>query len=97
MACILYFIQMWSIVSHVVGNDGTASDMFEATPEITDYECYYGAVDAFHEECFNLGHNDYALRVIFALANLCESGFQLSAIVDAISETCNHVPKIEIV
>jgi hypothetical protein len=26
------------------------------------YECYYAAVDLFHDRCYNLGKNDYALR-----------------------------------
>ena len=54
------------------------------------YDCYYTAVDAFHAKCFNVGRNDYALRMLNAFVNLCESGFEQEDITSAIQKNCVH-------
>ena len=54
------------------------------------YDCYYAAVDEFHDKCFNVGKNDYALRMLNTFVNLCERGFDEEVIKAAIHSNCNH-------
>jgi len=59
---------------------------------LTKFDCYYAAVDAFHANCFNLGQNDYALRMLNTFVNLCEGGADQTTILQAIQATCDHAP-----
>jgi len=59
---------------------------------LTKYDCYYAATDAFHDHCFNLGQNDYALRMLNTFVNLCEGGTDETIIVTAIQSVCDHPP-----
>ena len=54
------------------------------------FDCYYAAVDMFHERCFNLGKNDYALRMLNPFVNLCERGVDSKMITKAIREGSTH-------
>ena len=38
------------------------------------FDCYYAAVDAFHQQCFNVGRNDWALRQLTVFVYLCQVG-----------------------
>ena len=70
------------------------SESFLSLSFSTDYyfrfDCYYAAVDVFHERCFNVGRNDYALRMLNTLVNLCERGYQQEEITSALLATCRH-------
>ena len=86
---------MWEVVHSVTQESASSKRMFEAgTPVLSKHDCYFAAVDAFHRECYNLGKNDYALRLVYALANLCEEGHDGEAIVRAIGDVCSPVPEI---
>merc|ERR1712037_264775 len=50
--------------------------MFNDNVELTQFECYYTAVDAFHSRCFNVGQNDFALRML-TLLSTCASEVSL--------------------
>merc|ERR1712142_1194450 len=60
--------------------------------ELTEFDCYYSAVDAFHSTCFNVGRNDYALRMLNVFVNLCHREVPSSDIVQAIKANCDHPP-----
>ena len=38
----------------------------------------------FHDKCFNVGKNDYALRMLNTFVNLCEKNFDIATISGAI-------------
>ena len=38
--------------------------MYRLGKVISRFDCYYAAVDAYHDHCFNVGRNDYALRYV---------------------------------
>jgi hypothetical protein len=90
------FHQVRSIVHAVTLNEEQTNHMLSATRPISQHDCYYQAVDAFHEYCYNLGQHEYALRLIFGLANLCQSGFNADAIVRVIEDHCMATPNIEV-
>jgi legumain len=55
--------------------------------DLTNHECYAPAVDKLIEKCFNM-NKEFALRNLFVLVNLCESGVEKEKIFDAIESTC---------
>merc|ERR1712227_910043 len=70
---------MRNVVKTVV-DSVTADAVFTDNVELTKYDCYYAAVDEFHDKCFNVGKNDYALRMLNTFVNLCERGFDVEVI-----------------
>jgi len=84
------------LVQGITEDNALTGTMFNDNVELTQFECYYTAVDAFHSRCFNVGQNDFALRMLNPLVNLCERGFTASQIVSAIKDTCTHPPMVGI-
>jgi len=80
------------LVGVVTQDNQLTQAMFTDNVELTQYDCYYAAVDKFHEVCFNVGMNDYALRMLNTLVNLCEKKYPVDSIVEAIKATCTHPP-----
>jgi legumain len=85
-----------NLVHRITQNNEITGSIFTDNVELTQYSCYYPAVDEFHSKCFNLGRNDYALRMLNTLVNLCEQGFAVEDIVEAIKDTCTHPPIVGI-
>jgi len=79
-----------TVVDSVTADDGLTDAVFTDNVELTKYDCYYAAVDEFHDKCFNVGKNDYALRMLNTFVNLCERGFDEEVIKAAIHSNCNH-------
>ena len=95
-----------TVVDSVTADDDLTDAVFTDNVELTKYEkyfetllltllllrydCYYAAVDEFHDKCFNVGKNDYALRMLNTFVNLCERGFDEEVIKAAIHSNCNH-------
>jgi len=81
-----------SVLTATNGNiDGEEKDhIFNDNVPMKDTECYFAAVDSFHENCFNLGRNDYALRMMNTVLNLCERSYSINTILDAIQAVCDH-------
>merc|ERR1712223_2300307 len=78
------------LIQGITQDNQLTGTMFTDNVELTQFDCYYTAVDAFHSQCFNIGQNDFALRMLNPLVNLCENGFSASQIVSAIKDTCTH-------
>jgi len=75
----------------VVTNDiDVTNTIFTDNVELTQFDCYYAAIDMFHDKCFNVGKNDYALRMLNTFVNLCEKNFDIATISGAIQAVCNH-------
>ncbi|CAG2107453.1 unnamed protein product, partial [Medioppia subpectinata] len=41
--------------------------------QINNKECYHKLVDTFHDKCYNLGQNSYAIQKMKVLGNICHS------------------------
>ena len=57
----------------------------------TQFSCHKTAVETFHDHCFNLGCNGYAIRQANHFATLCELGYNQQDIVDAMKKVCLNV------
>jgi len=84
------------LVQTVTQDNQMTADIFGDNVELTQFSCYYSAVDHFHSTCFNVGQNDYALRMLNTLVNLCEKKFPVEDIIEAIKVTCTHPPIVGI-
>lgn len=83
------------IVTQVTqGSNELAGAAMGSVPEITDHECYYSAVDSFHELCFDIIETDWAMRNVYVLANLCEMKYTRDVIIGAIHKQCVPTPSI---
>jgi len=60
----------------------------KANPQ--DFECYEEAVRRYSEKCFNIGENEYALRHVYVLSNLCEKKIPTTKILKAIEQACQE-------
>jgi len=80
------------VVEAVTLDSQLTGAMFTDNVELSEYDCYYTAVDQFHETCFNVGRNDYALRMLNVFVNLCEQSYSEEDIVEAIKGVCTHPP-----
>ena len=84
------------IVSNVLtaanGNvdNNEVNHIFNDNIVLKETECYFAVVDAFHDKCFNLGMNDYALRMVNTFVNLCHRDYDVQLIKDAIDAVCDH-------
>jgi len=58
----------------------------------TAHGCYQPIVDAFHNTCFHLGRNSYALRKLQVFVNLCESEIKQKVILDSLAYVCRKGP-----
>merc|ERR1712045_570719 len=83
---------VWRVITGVTGDEELTQTVVSDNVELTKYDCYYTAVDAFHKKCFNVGKNDYALRMLNTLVNLCERGFDQELITSAMHTYCDHPP-----
>ncbi|KAI6192070.1 Legumain [Aphelenchoides bicaudatus] len=58
--------------------------------QIVSLDCHHEVVTAYHEKCFNLGRNSYAMNVAGPLNNLCDHGFSARTVIKAMEEHCAH-------
>jgi hypothetical protein len=80
-------LEDWKIISEYSISD--ARSLF------LRFDCYYAAVDKFHAKCFNVGKNDYGLRMLNTFVNLCERNFDINTITDAI-QVNRHALKLNV-
>jgi len=80
------------LIQTITNDNSLTNTMFTDNVELTQFDCYYAAVDQFHDKCFNVGKNDYALRMLNSFVNLCERNFDINDITDAIQAGCPHPP-----
>ncbi|KAH7962930.1 legumain [Rhipicephalus sanguineus] len=64
---------------------------------LTKFYCYEKAVRHFSDRCFKLSNNPYALQHLRVLANMCESSYKLSEIIEAMDSACTHPTVVGIV
>ncbi len=67
---------------------GKAEDIFSVRTDLADFDCYEAAVSHFDKYCFDLSKNDYALRHLYAIVNLCENQIPTRKILQSIYKAC---------
>ena len=77
-----------AIVAAVTKNKKAAKAVMDAKIKLKNFDCYYPAVKAYNSKCFDLACNDYSLRQLYSIVNMCETGFKSEDIIDAIETTC---------
>ena len=94
---------MEEIVYKVLGDPDNVDEVFEEVHEIRDFDCFIDVARKFHEKCFNLGENGFALRKVHILANICGSEVlhvdktdNSKKIINVIHDVCTHPKMVEI-
>jgi len=62
----------------------------KSTLQLRDLACHERVSTAFHQMCFNLNENPYAMKYIRYLANMCELGIAADQIVTEMVGVCTH-------
>merc|ERR1711915_437598 len=62
---------------------------------LSEFDCYYPIVDPFHENCYNLGTTDYAIRMLNVFVNMCQGGVEPKAVIDVIRVHCADQPAMQ--
>ncbi|KAM6133252.1 legumain isoform 2-T2 [Phoenicopterus ruber ruber] len=86
------FIQesMRKIITSVTGSKEQTNQILSDRSTISNYDCYQSAVNHFKARCFNwhLPLYEYALRQLYALVNVCERGYPIDRICQAMDQVC---------
>lgn len=81
-----------AIIRRITKDHHLTQTIFNENRELSSYSCYYTAVDEFRLRCFNLGQNDYALRMLNSFVSLCQRKVKVHLIIKAIKAECTHPP-----
>ncbi|XP_037561031.1 legumain-like [Dermacentor silvarum] len=57
---------------------------------LRNFDCYEKAVQCFSYRCFKLSKNTYALEYLYVLVNMCELGYDVSNITQALEIVCTY-------
>ncbi|KAK2567477.1 Legumain [Acropora cervicornis] len=79
---------MEKIVTESVTSEAQKMRVLGSHAYPVDFDCYKKAVEAFSENCYNLGQVEFALRHVYALSNLCEEKISADLIISAIKKHC---------
>ncbi|XP_023215843.1 legumain-like isoform X2 [Centruroides sculpturatus] len=80
------------IVWYLSFGDEDTYNRMHLRPNGIKNNCYYEAVRYFRKQCFNYNKNEYLLRHLYKLANICNEGVPLSKIEEAMDVVCTHPP-----
>lgn len=75
---------------HPLTLESSANDVLFAKRPIRNYVCFERVVSHFSRVCAPFSFNDYALRKVQSLVNLCEGGYPTEFIVEAITGVCHN-------
>uniref|UniRef100_A0A8C5WWR5 Legumain n=2 Tax=Laticauda laticaudata TaxID=8630 RepID=A0A8C5WWR5_LATLA len=81
---------MHKIMFLITGSKEHANKILSSRLSLRNYDCYESAMDHFKKHCFNW-HNplyEYALRQLYALVNVCETGYPVDRIQLAMDQVC---------
>ncbi|XP_059816180.1 legumain [Hypanus sabinus] len=81
---------MRKIVSIVTGSEEQTVRILNSRNRIYNHVCYQAANYYFKTRCFNWHStlNEFALRQLYVLVNLCEEGFSINSILQAMDKVC---------
>ncbi|KAH9371518.1 hypothetical protein HPB48_017499 [Haemaphysalis longicornis] len=71
-------------------NEETSKALLRKKQPLRNFDCYERAVRHFNDNCFNLSMNPYALGQLYVFVNICEAGYDIRDITDAMDVTCTH-------
>ncbi|VDK70726.1 unnamed protein product [Litomosoides sigmodontis] len=81
---------LWTIASNQ--SHLQHSSLIDSTPSaIESLNCFDDVIKAFHQLCFNLGHNPYALKYTYVFANLCDAGIDSATTIRAMFNACDNI------
>ncbi|XP_068201844.1 legumain-like [Palaemon carinicauda] len=76
MTRLLVHVVVQTLVREITGDkEKSAIILKDRFKNITQWKCHELSVDIFHNMCFNLGQNPYAVRLLYVITNLCEYGY----------------------
>ncbi|XP_062974048.1 legumain [Elgaria multicarinata webbii] len=81
---------MHKIIFSITHSEELAKPILSSRSKLTNYDCYYSALEYFKNRCFNW-HSplyEYALRQLYALVNVCEAGYPIERIQFAMKQVC---------
>ena len=77
------------IINQITKNETTTEEIMRSSDiELTQFDCHKEVAEKFHDKCFNLGCNDFALRQINHFAVICEMGYDQKDILESIEKNC---------
>ncbi|KAG8540362.1 hypothetical protein GDO81_019442, partial [Engystomops pustulosus] len=81
------------IVYLVTESEEMANEVLSDEVIINDMSCYRSAAEHFKMRCFNwhIPLYEYAMRELYTLVNLCESGYPLYRIQEAMDNVCANL------
>ncbi|XP_042301982.1 legumain [Sceloporus undulatus] len=82
---------MYKIIFFVTNSETRTEHILTNRLLLRNYDCYYAAMDYFKKHCFNwhIPVYEYALRHLYALVNVCESGYHIDRIQFAMDQVCS--------
>ncbi|KAJ7345119.1 hypothetical protein JRQ81_001069 [Phrynocephalus forsythii] len=81
---------MHKIISFITNSNELTEHILSNRLMLRNYDCYESALEHFKARCFNW-HSplyEYALRQLYALVNVCESGYHIDRIQRAMDQVC---------
>merc|ERR1711953_334199 len=78
------------IINLVTSDEDETEKIMNTKSELkTQFACHKNSVEVFHDNCFNLGCNGYAIRQANHFATLCEMGYNQIEITNAMKKVCS--------
>ena len=77
------------IINEITKNETKTEEIMRSSDiELTQFDCHKEVAEKFHDKCYNLGCNDFALRQINHFAVICEMGYDQKDILESIEKNC---------
>ncbi|EFO25715.2 peptidase C13 family protein [Loa loa] len=80
-----------SLISTIIPYQSYSHFMHQSPPTIKSLNCFDDVIKAFHQLCFNFGHNPYILKYTYVFANLCNAGIDSKRIIGAMFNICGNI------
>ncbi|XP_013783249.1 legumain-like [Limulus polyphemus] len=76
----------------LLGHEEDVMNIWNEHSELTEFDCYYKLLEYFHDECFDITLNQYTLRYLYLLVNMCEAKIPVENVQQAMDQVCTHPP-----
>lgn len=77
------------IENSIRGTNMDAKEILIKRKKLTNHACYVSIVDFIIQKCFSL-RNDYVLRHLYKMVNLCESGIESGVVMKSVANVCQN-------
>jgi len=79
-----------NIVKKVANSEEQVEKWFKSQPKtLTQLDCHHQLIHGFHDNCYNLGQNPYAMKFAYVLANMCEDKINVAQTVAVFKAQCS--------